>query len=136
MQTRLNSILKEERPVKQRASWRQYLIELERGFAQIIRSDSVFFFHTFCLTIVLTCSFILGLSMMEWAMVVLSCTLAISAEMFNKVLKAIWDNLGHHFSEAAQNSIRIGTASATLTLIGASITVGIILGHRLWELLH
>ncbi|MCA9041344.1 MAG: diacylglycerol kinase [Planctomycetaceae bacterium] len=136
MPTRSTPLVNEERTVKQRANWRQHLIEVERGFAQIIRSDSAFFFHIFCLTIVLTCSFILGLSMMEWAMVVLSCTLAISAEMFNKVLKAIWDHLGHHFSEAAQNSIRIGTASATLTLIGASITVGIILGHRLWVLLH
>ncbi|MEZ6049592.1 MAG: diacylglycerol kinase [Planctomycetaceae bacterium] len=136
MQTRLDTLTQEDRPVKHRAGWRQHLIEVERGFAQIIRNDSIFFFHIFCLTIVLTCSFILGLSMMEWAMVVLSCTLAISAEMFNKVLKAIWDNLGHHFSEAAQNSIRIGTASATLTLIGASITIGIILGHRLWILLH
>ncbi|MAT15628.1 MAG: hypothetical protein CMJ46_10210 [Planctomyces sp.] len=136
MHPQSNTFTEDERREKQRPSWRQHLIEVERGFAQIIRSDSVFFFHTFCLTIVLTCSFILGLSMMEWAMVVLSCTLAISAEMFNKVLKAIWDSLGHHFSEAARNSIRIGTASATLTLIGASITVGIILGHRLWVLLH
>ncbi len=117
-----------------RAAWRQKLVEAERGIARGVRSDSTFFFHAFVASMIVAAGFVLGLARWEWSAVILAMTMVMSAEMFQQVLKAIWRNVGHHFDEPAQQSLRIGTAAVFICMIGAILVIGMIFTARVWQL--
>ena len=120
---------------KNRAAWRQRLVDAERGFSQGLRSDSTFFVHFFVGTVIVAAGFVLGISLLQWTVVVLALTLVLSAEMFNQVLQAIWKTVGHHLSQEGVNAVRMGTAAVFVTLLGAAVTIVLIFGQRLSQLL-
>ena len=122
-------------PKKQRAAWRQRLVDAERGLSHGFRLDSTFYGHFFVGSIVLATAVVLGIGLMEWAVVVMALTLVLSAEMFNQVLKAIWQTLGHHLAEPAHTVLRIGTGAVFVTILGATVAIGLIFGQRLVAML-
>lgn len=122
-----------ERP-KRRPAWRQSLVEVERGVAQGVRSDSSFFAHFFVGSVILAAAFVLGLPFSHWLILILALTLVLSAEMFRQSIRAALDSIGLRFPESAQRARRIGTAATFVALIGALLCVGTVFGHRLWQL--
>ena len=127
--------VQEESPATpRRAPWRQRLVDAERGITLGVRSDSTFFFHFFLATIILLAALVLGIGAVEWAIVLLALTLVLSAEMFNQVLKAVRDGIGHHFDDNLQKAIRIGTAAVFVTMIGALLTLGLVFGKHVLEI--
>src|SRR3954447_11303861 len=98
----------QEETCRRRAPWRQRLIDAERGITLGLRGDSTLFLHFFLATIIMGAAFVLGIGAIEWAIVMLSLTLVLSAEMFNQVLKSVSDALGHQFDDTLKKAIRIG----------------------------
>jgi len=132
IKSRRNSSLTANR--RRRAAWRQKLVEAERGIARSVRGDSIFFFHAFVGSMIVAAGFVLGLSLWQWTAVILSITMVMSAEMFQQVLKSIWEHLGHHFDRPARQSLRIGTAAVFICMIGAALVIGMIFTSRVWSL--
>ena len=110
-------------------------MDAERGLSQGFRLDSTFYGHFFTGSIVIATGGVLGLSLIEWVAVILALTLVLSAEMFNQVLKAVWEAVGHHFTGNTAAALRMGTAAVFVTIAGATVAIGLILGRRLLELL-
>ena len=119
------------RTQSRRAAWRQRLVEAESGIKQGFRSDSTLFVHFFLASVILTVGLVLGISLLEWTIVVLSVTLVLSAEMFQHVVKAILGSVGHHFDDRTRKALRIGTAAVFVAMTGATLTVGLIFGRQL-----
>ena len=122
-------------PSKRRPAWRQRLVDAERGLSQGFRLDSTFYGHFFVSSIVLAAALVLGISLVSWTILILALTVVLSAEMFNQVLKAIWQTLGHQLGEPAQSVLRMGTAAVFVSILGAVLTIGLILGQRLSQML-
>ncbi len=101
---------------------------------QGLRTDSSFYVHFFSTSIVLAAAIVLGISHLEWGVVLLSITLVLAAEMFNNVVKVILNGMGHHFERHAQQALRVGTAAVFVCMIGSTISVGIIFVRHLWTL--
>ena len=120
-----------DRPGKRRAAWRQRLVDVERGMTHGVRADSSFFVFFFGGSIVVAGGFVLGLSLMQWTVIVLALTMVLSAEMFNQVVKALLHSIGHHFSRPAQKALRIGTAAVFAAMTGAVLCIALIFGQRL-----
>ncbi|MFQ5731588.1 MAG: diacylglycerol kinase [Planctomycetaceae bacterium] len=106
-------------------------MEVERGVAAGVRSDSTFFVHFFIASVIVAASLVLGLSVLQWTIVVLTLTMVLTAEMFQQVLKTILAQIGHHFPEAAKRAERIGAAAVFVSFLGAVITIGLIFSQRL-----
>lgn len=119
---------------RRRPAWRQRLVEVERGVAQGVRSDSSFFAHFFIGSVILAAAFVLGLPLLHWLIVILALTLVLCAEMFRQSLRAVVDSIGLRFPESVQRARRIGTAAAFVAMTGALLCLGVIFGHRLWQL--
>lgn len=109
-----------------RAPWRQRLIDVERGLTSGLRGDGAFFVHFFSMSIVVASGFVLGISLLEWTAVILSLTLILSAEMFRQVLMALLEKVGHYFDDSARTALRIASAAVFVTIIGATLTIGLI----------
>ena len=124
----------EEMNRPRRSAWRQRLVDAERGVTQGLRTDSTFYVHFFITSVVLATAVVLGISHLEWGVVLLAITLVLAAEMFNHVIKVILNGMGHHFERHSQQVLRVGTAAVFVCMIGSTISVGIIIGRHLWNL--
>lgn len=121
-------------PTRRRPPWRQRLVEAERGITYGFRGDSVFFVHFFLGSLIVATAFVLEISMNEWATIIVALTMVLSAEMFNQVLNAIVENVGHQLHKPMEKARRIGTAAVYLVMLGAAVTMALIFGPRLLEM--
>jgi diacylglycerol kinase (ATP) len=121
-------------PNSKRPAWRQRLVQAERGIASGVRGDSTFFVHGFTCSIVLAAAVVIGLSLTQWAILILALTLVLAAEMFNQVLKVLLQSARPQFAESAQKALGISTAAVLVSIIGVVITLGLIFGQRLTEI--
>ena len=119
---------------RRRSAWRRRLVEAERGLTEGFRTDSTLFVHSFLATIVATAALVVGISRIEWGMLILSFAMVFSAEMFHLAMRAIFRHLGPHLSEPMQTARRIATAGVFFTIIGALANVLLIFLPRLWSL--
>ncbi len=120
---------------KLRPEWRQRLVDAERGITFGIRLDSTFFIHFFSGSAVIAAAMLMGLSATHWAIVILAMTTVLSAQMFNQVLKSIWNLVGSHLPAESQNKFKAGTAAVCVSIMGSIITIAIVFGSALYRLL-
>ncbi|MEX0704310.1 MAG: diacylglycerol kinase family protein [Planctomycetales bacterium] len=114
---------------RKRPAWRQRLVDAERGMTLGLRSDSTFFVHFFAIAVVVAGGTVLGLSLVEWVLIVLAITLVLAAEMFKQVLNAVLRSVGHHFAREAAQSLRIATAAVFVTIGGALLAVTLVFAN-------
>ena len=124
----------EKKPAKKRPAWRQRLVDAERGMTAGFRGDSIFFVHFFTASVVIATAFALGFETIYWTILIIALTVMLSAEMFHQVLKTILKQFGHHFSDDVQRAVRIGSAAVFVTILGAVLTIGLLIGERLSQL--
>ncbi|MFK7779181.1 MAG: diacylglycerol kinase [Gimesia sp.] len=120
---------------KTRPEWRQRLVDAERGITFGIRLDSTFFIHFFSGSAVIAAAMLLGLSATHWAIIILAMTTVLSAQMFNQVLKSIWNLIGSHLPAESQNTFKAGTAAVCVSIMGSVITIAIVFCSALSHLL-
>ncbi|MGE3313490.1 MAG: diacylglycerol kinase family protein [Planctomycetaceae bacterium] len=124
-----SSVSSRRRPV-----WRQRLVEIERGFSLSLRGDGALFVHFFSASVVIAAGFTLGVSLVEWSVIVTSLTLVFSAEMFRQMLKSLLQKLGHYFDDQGRAVLRIAAATVVLTAVGATTAVGLIFARAILQL--
>jgi diacylglycerol kinase len=130
--TDIVSDLPDDRPA--RPAWRQRLVDIERGTMQGVRGDSIFFVYFFLSSITIAAAVVLRLSLLQWTIVILSLTLVLCAEMFNQVLKSLIAGLAEHLGDAAQTTLRIGTAAVFVATTGSIVVIGLTLGQAFVEM--
>lgn len=92
-----------------------------------IRGDSAFFVYFFLSSVTIVASLVLGISLVQWAIVILALTLVLSAEMFNQVLKSILACIDCPIEAAARAALRIGTAAVFVAITGSVLVIGLVL---------
>jgi undecaprenol kinase len=116
-------------PRPARPAWRQRLVDAERGVMQGIRGDSAFFVYFFLSSVTIAACVVLGISLIQWTIVILALTVVLSAEMFNQVLKALLLGFGRPVDDAARAALRIAVAAVFVAITGSVIVIGLILGQ-------
>lgn len=106
-----------------RSTWRQSLVDVERGVAHGLRIDGALFALMFGVATTILAGLVVGLDLAHWIAVVLALTLVLVSGMFNQILKAVWSDLGHHFPQSSRTAVRIGTAAVCVALLGGLITI-------------
>ena len=115
-------------PLPARPAWRRWLIDVERGLMLGVRGDSIFFVYFFLTSATIAASVVLGISLLEWTVVILALTVVLSAEMFNQSVKALFAVRGRPVDDAARTALRIGSAAVFVAIAGSILTIGLILG--------
>jgi diacylglycerol kinase len=121
-------------PLPARPPWRRWLIDVERGLMLGVRGDSIFFVYFFLTSATIATSVVLGISLLEWTVVILALTVVLSAEMFNQSVKALFAVRGRPVDDAARTALRIGSAAVFVAIAGSILTIGLILGKAAIEM--
>jgi len=117
-----------------RSAWRQRLVEAERGVTLGLRGDSILFVHLFVGCVTLVTAIVLGLSVTEWAVLILGLAVVISAEMFNKVLIELSRLIADGEKDSPHNCLKISTAAVFVTMTGTFAAIGLIFAKHLWQM--
>ncbi|HUE16410.1 MAG TPA: diacylglycerol kinase [Planctomycetaceae bacterium] len=104
------------------------MIDVERGLMHGVRGDSIFFVYFFLTSATIAASVVLGISLLQWTVVILALTVVLSAEMFNQSVKSLFAALGRPADDATRTALRIGSAAVFVTIAGSVLTIGLILG--------
>lgn len=117
-----------------RAPWRQRLVDAETGFRLGLRTDSILFVYLFVGSMVAVSGMVLGLTRLEWVLLVLTLGLTLSVELFHQLLKFIVEEFRHHLRKDLNQMMRLGTAAVVTTNVTALTVIAILLGSRIIEL--
>lgn len=117
--------------IKRRPHWRQPLVEIESGLRQGLRCDGSFYSLFFAASVVIASALVLGFPIIEWAVLILSLTVVLSAQMFHQLLKMLWQHEGRLLSRRTQEALRIGTAAVFVTIAGSLTVCGLLFARRI-----
>lgn len=122
-------------PYKPARPWRDKFRDAFRGLKHGIREHSSFFVHFFFATLALCAGLVLGLSLVQWCIVVACIGAVITAELFNSALETLYHVLDERDKARSARALDVAaaavlTASATAALIGLIVFL-----HRLLEIL-
>ena len=92
-----------------RPAWRARLVDAERGFKIGLRTDSTLIVHLSIGVVILSTAVVLGISLIEWTILILSLTTVLAAEISQHILKTVWERLGHHFEKSSEKTLRLST---------------------------
>ena len=115
----------------QRAAWRQTLVDAQTGLRLGIRGDSSLFVYFFAASVVVGMAIVSSLSSVEWAVVVLTLGVTLSAELFHQLLRQLMELTNHHLPPEFKLVTSLGKAGVFVTYLTAFITLGILFGQRL-----
>ncbi len=118
-----NQLAEESMTRQRRPAWRQRLVDAEGGIRNGLRADSTLLGFFFYAAGVLLTSLVLGLSRIEWAILLLSLGLAFSAELLHQMLK----QLAVNSSEQLEAAICVGTSAVMTAHLTAVVVAGILL---------
>ena len=132
-----NSALQDEIPVAdttRRSYWRRRLIDVERGMSRGFRRDSSLSAYVFCMCMTVCASLVLGISLLQWTVVILATSMVFTAELFRLAISAL------HTEDSANEAIAeancIARAAVFFTVIGGIVATCLIFGQRVMELWH
>lgn len=106
-------------------------MEAEAGLRIGIRADSTLVAHFFLGVVFLVASLVIGLTALEWALLVLSMGISLSAALMHQLMRQVAGHFGHLLPTELEQLTRIGTAAAMVTHLTAVLVVLILLWDRL-----
>jgi len=115
--------------------WRAKFRAAFRGAKRGVRGQSSFFVHFFTAAAVVAAGAVLGLSRLEWALLLLAITIVLVAEMFNSALEWIALAADSKHNPHLAEGLDIGSGAVLLASIGSTIVGLIVFGQRLIFLL-
>jgi hypothetical protein len=132
-------------PPSRRPSWRQDLVDTERGLVVGFRSDAGIVSHLFAGSIVVVAGVLFGLSPTQWVLVCLTLSGLLTCEMFRQAIRvlALGRTAVQDSDQPGMDESRRGLSECegmllggmTIARIGAITCLGVIFAERLWPLL-
>ncbi len=111
--------------------WSRKFRNAFRGMRVGIWGQSSFYVHGVVGLLVLLLAMILGVSPLEWCVLVLCIGLVISAELFNSAFESLAKAVTRDFDDHVRDALDIASAAVLAIAIAASIVGLTIFGFRL-----
>jgi diacylglycerol kinase (ATP) len=106
-----------------------------KGIALLIKTQHNFRIHLFAGIVVIAAGIILGLSILEWIVIVLTIGLVMAAEIINSVIEELVDLISPEHSEKAGIIKDMAAGAVLITAIAAAIVGGIVFIPKILDLL-
>ncbi len=94
-----------------RSPWRQRLVDAETGFRVGIRSESTLFVYFFMGCVIIGSATVIGLSSIEWAILMLALGTALATELINQLFRQFAAQPSLNLSKELAEIARLGSAA-------------------------
>jgi len=115
-------------------SWTAKFAAAFRGLIVGTRGESSFYIHGFFTLAVVIAAAVLGVSRLEWGLLILCITIVLVAEMFNSAIERLAQTLDPEPHPQVADALDVASAAVLLAAVGAAIVGVIVLATRIWEL--
>lgn len=115
----------------QRPGWRQSLVDTETGLRTGLRTDATIAIYFFVFSAVIAAAAIVGLSLLEWALIVLTLGAVLASRMFHCLLAALQNLLPADQEQQVRSAMQFGVAAVTVTNLSAFCGTALIILPRL-----
>jgi diacylglycerol kinase len=122
-------------PQRPRRLWRSKFREALRGVKLGVRGQSSFFVHFFFTALVIAAAFVLGCSIEQWGLLLLSIGLVLMAELFNSAIETLFRGLDEHTRERSWPALDIAAGAVLLASTAAAVVGVLVFASRLVHLL-
>jgi len=138
-----NKRMNDEKPIPEeevdfsrraRRSWIQKFSDACRGVKIAVRAEVSFFVHLFITMIVVLTGAVLGLSRLEWCLIVLCIATTLSAEMFNTAIEKMARVVTQETNPEIRDVLDIASGAVLLIALGAAVLGVLILSVHALEL--
>ncbi len=113
---------------------RQHTISFKNAFAGLwwaLTTQPNFRIHISLSVAALLLSWYLGISALEWVIIVFTIVLGLSAEMINTAMESMTDLITHEWRKEAKVAKDVSAAMMLTVAIGAVIVAGLIFGPKI-----
>jgi len=117
------------------ASWRRKFGRAIHGMAVGIRSESSFAVHFFAAAVVLVAGGMLRMCVAEWAVLLLSITIVMTAELFNSALERMARAVSKEHNPHLADALDTSSGAVLAAAVGAAVVGTLVFLNRLWEVL-
>jgi diacylglycerol kinase len=117
-------------------SWPIKFRDAFRGVKEGVRGQSSFFVHFFMCAAVVAAAAVMGMTLVEWCILLLCMTIVLTAEMFNSAIEAMAKAITEEIHPYLKNSLDIGSAAVLTASFGASLVGSILFLYRLGAMLQ
>lgn len=129
----------EEAPVDQppqRSGWGKKFSNALRGLRVGIQGHSSFFVHFFSTALVIAAALAMGMSLVEWALLLVCVASVLTAEMFNSALESMARAFERHPDPHVGDALDIASAAVLVCSVGAAVVGALIFLNKLAQMLH
>jgi diacylglycerol kinase len=116
---------------RRRSAWRERLIDAECGLRLCLQSDGTLFTYLFIVTCLVAAGVVVRLDVRQWAVVILSVTVVLSAGIFNQMLRLLVRSVAHHLPPSSHDAAKVGSTAVLVASIGAVATVVLVFAQRI-----
>jgi diacylglycerol kinase len=119
-----------------RRPWSQKFRDAFRGLKFGIRGHSSFFVHFFFAALVIAAAIALRCSLEQWCLLLLCIGVVLTAELFNSAIETLHRGFDEATKQQTWRSLDIAAGAVLMASITSAIIGMLVLGSRLWDLLH
>jgi diacylglycerol kinase len=119
------------RYIRQPESWSRKFAVAFRGVFLAVRTQRSFWVHLPVAVAVLVGAFVHGVTLVEWAILLVCITMVLAAEAFNTALEFLSRAVTEDENHDVRRALDIASGAVMITAIGAAIVGSIILLTRL-----
>lgn len=114
-----------------RRRWRDKFLNALRGLRTGVQGHSSFFVHFFFTALVVAAALAMGMSVVEWAILLACVSLVLMAELFNSALETLVRSLDREPARALRDTLDIAAAAVLVAALGAALIGGLLFLRRL-----
>jgi len=123
-----------DQPRRARRSWIGKFSDACRGVKIAVRAEVSFFVHLFVTMIVVLSGAVLGLSRLEWCLIVLCVATVLAAEMFNTAFEKLSRVVTQKTHPEIRDVLDIASGAVLLIAIGSAIVGVLVLSVHVLEM--
>ena len=112
-------------------TWREKFRDAFIGLKLGVRGQSSFFVHVFSAAAVIVVAAVLGVSLIEWCLLLLCIAGVLTAEMLNSALESMAKAITNEHDPHLRIALDVGSAAVLLASAGAAVVGTIIFANRL-----
>ncbi len=114
-------------------TWQQKFAVAGRGIKIAVVQEKSFVFHFAVTAAVLVAGVALGISRVEWCIIVLAIMAGLSTELLNTSIEYLAKAITRETNPYIRDALDVASGAVTLIAIGAIVLGLLVIGNALWE---